>query len=352
MCDLMHIRAFEVFIFFHSSRFATTIRVYIYDVLDSRMSPSLLTTVSEPNRKMFAVGLHVINELHMRFPDLGQDKMRIVWFGAALQGQVPVLSGLCPNIEFEVHTRKRCPLSAELQNNVQVVYHNSSLDECLEHIETYDGPKKLAVLLDLDFHIKPRELSVLNKANIAPTVESESLHYDRYTTKYNAACQRLSRCGHVLLVSTPFRLPWLTSDFEENMHLATWLDPQLPLTHMRCPTMKLSPQFGARLKSTELRALFVTGHGYQESIVDWQSLDSSLHQTPTETRELARAKFMLEQLLTFKAVTDKRKELGSPEALCLQTWSDSFITNSINEVHGLVHDLESANGAQVIYKDV
>ena len=342
---------FEVFVFFRQSRFATTIGVYIYDVLGIRMSPSLLTTVSEPNRKMFAVGLHVINELHMRFPELAQENMRIVWFGAALQGQVPVLSGLCPNVEFEVHTRKRCPLSTELQNNVQVTYHNSSLDECLEHIEAYDGPKKLAVLLDLDFHIKPRELSVLNKANIAPTVESESVHYDRYTTKYNAACHRLSVCGHVLLVSTPFRLPWLTGDFNQNAHLATWLDPQLPITHMRCPTMMLSPQFGARLKSTELRALFVTGNGYEESMVDWQSLDSSLHQTATETRELVRAKFMLEQLLTFRAVTDKRKGIFSPEGLCLQAWSDSFISNSIDEVRQLVHNLESTNGVQVIYKD-
>ena len=308
------------------------------------MSPSLLTTVSEPNRKMFAVGLHVINELHMRFPNLEQDKMRVVWFGAALQGQVPVLSGLCPDVEFEVHTSKKSPVGPELQNNLQIAYHDKSLDECLEHIEAYDGPKKLAVLLDLDFHIKPRELSVLNKANIAPTVESESVHYDRYTTKYNSACERLSRCAHVLLVSTPFRLPWLTGDFAQNMHLASWLDPQLPKEQMRCPNIMLFPQFGARVKSTELRALLVTADGYSESTVDWQALDSSLNGTPTETRELARAKFMLEQLLTFEAVTDARRKLGSSEAECFRTWSDSFVTNSIAEMYRLVDDLESRNG--------
>ena len=333
-----------MFVFFCSSRFVTTIRVYIYDVQDSRMSPSLLTTVSEPNRKMFAVGLHVINELHARFPNLEQEKMRVVWFGAALQGQVPVLSGLCPNIEFEVHTHKKCPISMDLQNNMPVRYYDSSLEECIEHIEAYDGPKKLAVLLDLDFHIKPHQLNSLNKANITPTVESESVHYDRYTTKYNTACERLSRCGHVLLVSTPFRLPWLTSDFAENAHLASWLDPGLPQEKMRCPNFQLFPQFGARLKSTELRALFLTENGYSESTVDWQTLDSSLHQTATETRELARAKFMLEQLLTLESVTNVRRKLWSSEDLCLQVWSDAFVANSINEVRKLVHDLESANG--------
>ena len=316
------------------------------------MSPSMLTTVSEPNRKMFAVGLHVINELHVRFPDLEQENMRIVWFGAALQGQVPVLSGLCPNVEFEVHTRKRCPVSTELQTNLKVTYHNTSLDECLQQIEDYDGPKKMAVLLDLDFHIKPRELSVLNKANVAPTVESESVHYDRYTTKYTAACARLSRCSHVLLVSTPFRLPWLTSDFTQKAHLASWLDPTLPQEQMRCPNMLLFPQFGARLKSTELRALFVTGNGYSESTVDWQALDLSLHQTATETRELARARFILEQLLTFKTVTDTRRKLTSSGDVCLQGWSDSFVANSIDEARLLVHDLESRNVVQVIYKDI
>ena len=333
-----------MFVFFCSSRFVTTIRVYIYDIQDSRMSPSLLTTVSEPNRKMFAVGLHVINELHARFPNLEQEKMRVVWFGAALQGQVPVLSGLFPNIEFEVHTHKKSPMSIDLQNNMQVRYYNSSLDECIEHIEAYDGPKKLAVLLDLDFHIKPQQLSSLNKANITPTVESESVHYDRYTTKYNTACEHLSRCGHVLLVSTPFRLPWLTSDFAQNAHLASWLDAELPQEKMRCPNFQLFPQFGARLKSTELRALFLTGNGYSESTVDWQALDSSLHQTATETRELARAKFMLEQLLTLESVTNVRRKLWSSEDLCLQVWSDAFVANSINEVRKLVHDLESANG--------
>ena len=315
------------------------------------MSQSLLTTVSEPNRKMFAVGLHVINEMHVRFPNLEQHNMRIVWFGAALQGQVPVLSGLCPNIEFEVHTHKRCPISKELQDNLQISYHDTSLEECLQHIEAYNGPKKFAVLLDLDFHIKPRELSVLNKANVVPTVESESVHYDRYTTQYNAACARLSRCSHVLLVSMPFRMPWLTSDFAQNAHLASWLDPQLSHEQMWCPNMLLVPQFGARLKSTELRGLFVTGDGYSESILDWQTMDSLLHETDAGTRQLARAKFMLEQLLTFEKLSDARRKETLSATLCLQTWTDSFVANSIDEVCRLVHDLESTKDVQVIYKD-
>lgn len=301
---------------------------------------------------MFAVGLHVINEMHVRFPDLEQDNMRVVWFGAALQGQVPVLSALCPGVEFEIHTSKKCPVGTELQTNLQVTYHNTSLDEFVQHIETYDGPKKMAVLVDLDFHIKPRELSVKNKARIPPTVESESVHYDRYTVRNNAVCARLADCSHVLLVSMPFRMPWLTSDFAENGHLASWLDPQLSKEQMMCPNILLFPQFGARLKSTELRGLFVAGDGYSESTVDWQSLDSSLNNTATETRELARANFMLEQLQTFAAVTKARQKLTSAGAICLQPWSDTFLANSIDEMHRLLHDLESTNGAQVIYKDI
>jgi hypothetical protein len=312
---------------------------------------SLFTTVSAANTKMFAVGLHAVNELHVRFPHLQQDEMRVVWFGAALQGQVPVLACLCQDVEFEIHTRKPCPVSAELLENLHVAYHDKSFDDCLRHIEAYTGPKKLAVLLDLDFHIRPRELTAMNKASVGPTVASESVHYERYTAQYNAACERLARCGHVLLVSTPFRLPWLTKDFASNAHAASWLDAGLPPQQMRCPDMLRFEQFGCRAKSTELRGLLVTGAGYSESTVDWQALDASLHGTATETRELARAKFMLEQLRTFERVTDARRKPVATGTVCLQGWSEAFVRNSIIEVSGLVHDIESSNSAKVIYKD-
>jgi hypothetical protein len=229
---------------------------------------SLSTTVSEGNTKMFAVGLTVVNALHTRFPQLQQEDMRVVWFGAALQGQVPVLACLCQDVEFEIHTRKACPVSAELLTTLKVAYHDKSFDECLSHIEAYAGPKKFAVLLDLDFHIRPRELSAMNQASVGPTVASESVHYDRYTAQYSAACERLARCEHVLLVSTPFRMPWMTRDFASNAHAASWLDAALPPQQMRCPDMLVFQQYGSRAKSTELRGMMVTGNGYSERTVD------------------------------------------------------------------------------------
>jgi hypothetical protein len=314
-------------------------------------SQSLSTSVSESNTKMFAVGLHVVNEMHVRFPQLQQDEMRVVWFGAALQGQVPVLACLCQDVEFEIHTHKACPVSAELLTTLKVAYHDKSFDECLSHIEAYAGPKKFAVLLDLDFHIRPRELSAMNQASVGPTVASESVHYDRYTAQYSAACERLSRCEHVLLVSTPFRLPWMTRDFASNAHAASWLDAALPPQQMRCPDMQVFHQYGSRAKSTEMRGMFVTGNGYSERTVDWQELDAALHGTATETRELARAKFMLEQLRTFQTVTDARRTPSLADKVCLRGWSDAFVRNSIDEVSALVHELESSNNAKVIYKD-
>ena len=186
---------------------------------------------------------------------------------------------------------------------------------------------------------------------IPPTVESENVHYDRSTTRNNDVCVRLADCSHVLLVSMPFRMPWLTSNFAENGHLTSWMDPHLSKEQMWCPNILLFPQFGACLKSTELRGLLVTGDGYSESTVDCQALDSSLNNTTTETRQLARANFMFEQVLTFETVTKESHKLTSSGDICLQTWSDLFVPNSIDEMHGLLHDLESTNGAQVIYKD-
>jgi len=314
---------------------------------------SLSTTVSESNTKMFAVGLHVVNELHALFPALPQEDMRVVWFGAGLQGQVPVLACLCQDVEFEIHTHKACPLSAEVQASMNVAYHETSLEDCLRHVEAYAGAKKSAVLLDIDFHIKPRELIAMNKASLGPTVASESVHYERYTAQYHAALARLARCGHVLLVSTPFRLPWVTKDFARNAHLASWLDAGLSPREMRVPDVQLAPQFGSRTKSTELRALLVTGAGYSERTVDWQALDAELHGSATETRELARAKFMLADLLTFQTVTAARRGPSAPpgERVCLRAWADAFVRNSVDEVGRLVSELESANSAKVIYKD-
>jgi hypothetical protein len=110
-------------------------------------------------------------------------------------------------------------------------------------------------------------------------------------------------------------------------------------------------QYGSRAKSTEMRGMFVTGNGSSERTVDWQELDAALHGTAPETRELARAKFMLEQLYAFEAVTDARRKPSAVGTVCLKAWSDAFVRNSIGEVSRLVHDLESANSAKVIYKD-
>jgi hypothetical protein len=311
-------------------------------------SHSLTNTVGDSNKKLFSVGLHVLNEMHERFPGLQQSDMRIVWFGAGSQGQLPVLFGMYPEAEYEIHTQRACPVSAEVLQSLKVSYHDTSFEECLCRIEGYQGTQKFAVLLDVDYHIKPNELSARNKAKIAPSVESESLHYDRYMARYNAAYARLSRCSHVLLVSTPFRLPWLTDDFAANARRASWIDAELPLHKMRCPDVVLFPQFGSRVKSTELRGLLTTAGGYRECVIDWHKIDKSMYKTSTETHELSRAKFMLAQLERYKALAAGRPKTGN---LCMREWSDAFVGNSIDEMREVVQGLESRNNVGGIYKE-
>jgi hypothetical protein len=277
---------------------------------------------------MFGICLHVLNEMHTRFPNLRQADMGVVWFGAGLQGQLPVMLVLHPEVEFQIHTH--------VCGSLNVTYHDTSLDECLSHIEGYKGGKKFAVLFDLDYHIKPSQLEAFNRARIAPSVESESVHYDRYTRQYNAACARVASCSHVLLVSTPFRMPWITSDFAANAHKASWADPLLYEHEIRVPNMLLFPQFGSRVRSTELRGLLVTGDKQLETVIDWKALDKSLNGTDTTTRELARAQFMLSQLETYRAVARARRKTGSADNACLCTWADTFIGNSIEEMRRLV----------------
>ena len=70
--------------------------------------------------------------------------------------------------------------------------------------------------------------------------------------------------------------------------------------------------------------------------------------TPTEIKQLLRAKFMLDQLEKCRTVTAARREPGNV-AWC--EWSDAFLCNSIGEVRAIVRDLESRNRAGVIYKE-
>jgi len=61
-----------------------------------------------------------------------------------------------------------------------------------------------------------RQVPLLRRSAAGPTVETESVYYDLYTSRYNSACARAAQCAHVLVVSSPFRMPWLTSDFPRN----------------------------------------------------------------------------------------------------------------------------------------
>ena len=60
-------------------------------MLDDSTKISLAQTISDSNKKLFGVGLHAINELHVRFPELAQKDMGVAWFGGGQQGQMPLL---------------------------------------------------------------------------------------------------------------------------------------------------------------------------------------------------------------------------------------------------------------------
>ena len=315
---------------FYDGYFTVSICVYIYDGVQWRMSqdsPSLSNTVSDPNKKMFGIGLHVLNEMHTRFPDLDPKDMGVVWYGAGLQGQLPVLLLLHPEVEFQIHTHKQCPFSIGVRDSLLVSYQNTSMEQCVRYVEEYRGDKKFAVLFDLDYHMKPSQLAANNRACIAPSVESESVHYDKYTKQYQDACKRVAACSHVLLVSTPFRMPWITSDSDANGHSASWRDPLLGAHEIRAPNMLLFPQFGSRLKSTEMRGLLVAGTEPSEVVLDWKILDTHLNSEDTASREQARAQFMLRQLQTYREITGTREGSAEPNA-----WAAAFIENSIHEM--------------------
>ncbi len=39
-----------------------------------------------------------------------------------------------PDVEFEIHTQRECPVSSDLRSSLKVTYHSTSLDECLRQV--------------------------------------------------------------------------------------------------------------------------------------------------------------------------------------------------------------------------
>jgi hypothetical protein len=123
----------------------------------------------------------------------------------------------------------------------------------------------------MDINTPEHAFRLNNAKGVTPSVATENHFYESFTRPYTRLCEAATATPHVLLLSMPFRAPWKTDDYEANKALARWTQPDGRMLH---PRVDMFPQYNARPRSSEVRALcWCAGQGVCEERVDWKQID-------------------------------------------------------------------------------
>ena len=114
----------------------------------------------------------------------------------------------------------------------------------------------------------------------------------------------------------PFRLPWLTSDFETNKQRAVWTEADESMLHPQVDTFR---QFNTRLRSSEVRALcWCAGSAARDVRVDWKRIDAEMAaynaQRPFRDHDKLEA-----LMLEYAACVARRPDVFEGESSALRT---------------------------------
>ena len=131
---------------------------------------------------------------------------------------------------------------------------------------------------------------------------------------------------HVLVVSTPFRAPWHTDDYETNKSRAVWAQADESMLYPHVDTFQ---QYNTRPRSSEVRALcWCSGNAARDEAVDWQKIDVDM--AAYNARRVFRDHDMLHDFMReYAACAGSRPDLFENESAALAAWRDAFVQNSI-----------------------
>jgi hypothetical protein len=258
--------------------------------------------------------------------DVCASDVTIVCFGAALQVHVPhAITLLGPNLSWELWRADAHVPLYETHLSKKIEKRSGTIEDCLQDIACRRAGHFIC-LVDLDLHIPAHVLRARNEQGVKPTVESENRFYESITKKYADVCTRVAGMKQVMVVSIPFRAPWVTADFERNKEHALWLHSDGMMLY---PKLFKFSQYNTRPRSTEVRGLcWCGGRGVEHETVDWKKIDVDMLESNAR-RVFRDHDILLEFIEHYKTCTAKRTDLFDGETAACRTWRDDFMRNSM-----------------------
>jgi hypothetical protein len=186
--------------------------------------------------------------------------------------------------------------------------------------------RRFICLVDLDLHVPAHVLRARNEQGVQPTVESENRFYEDITKRYADICTRAASMQQVVVMSIPFRAPWVTEDFARNKERALWLQTKGEMVY---PKLFKFRQYNTRPRSTEVRGLcWCAGKGVEPERVDWKKIDADMAETNAR-RVFRDHDVLLELIEHYQTCTARKTDLFENETAVCRTWRDDFMRNSL-----------------------
>ncbi len=247
--------------------------------------------------------------------DVPASDITVACLAAALQMHVPHAAALLsPNLSWEIWwADAHAPLFEEHLSK-QIEKRTGTVEDFFAGISGRPD-RRFVCLVDLDLDLPAREFRVRNARGTRPTVESENRFYGGMTEQYAGMCRRAAGMPQVLVVSIPFRAPWLTEDYEANKQHARWTQPDGTMSY---PKLRTFRQYSTRPRSTEVRGLcWYGGRDAEDEAVDWRKIDADM--VATNARRVFRDHDVLQELMAqYAASTAARPDLFERETAVSQ----------------------------------
>jgi hypothetical protein len=250
----------------------------------------------------------------------------VACYGAALQMHVPHAAALLgPNLTWEIWRADEHAALFEAHLSKQIEKRTGSVEDFFAGIAARPD-RRFVCLVDLDLHLPAHVLRARNRRGIRPTVESENRFYEDMTAQYAGMCRRAGALPQVLVVSIPFRAPWLTEDFEANKQHARWLQADGTMLYPKLGTFR---QYSTRPRSTEVRGLcWCGGRAAADETVDWRKIDADMQ--ASNARRVFRDYDVLRDFIgEYTRHTAARADLFANETAASKAWRESFVENSL-----------------------
>jgi hypothetical protein len=285
-----------------------------------------ISGVDSRHHKMLHVYIKTILHALEVHADVPAADVTIACYGAALQVHVPhAITLLGPNLSWELWRADAHVPLFETHLSKKIDKRSGTIDDFLQDISSRPQ-RRFICLVDLDLHVPAHVLRARNEQGVKPTVESENRFYESITKQYADICTRAASMKQVMVLSIPFRAPWVTEDYEKNKEHALWLHAD---EQMQYPKLFTFRQYNTRPRSTEVRGLcWCGGSGVELETVDWKKIDVDMQQS--NARRVFRDHDLLVEFLEhYKTCTAQRTDLFENETGALRTWREDFVRNSL-----------------------